>query len=273
MPAASLPEACPAAPAPPHPEARVLGICNLSVATSLPSPAHHSTKQSICPCPPLPIPPTRGPNRTTILAGRPGAAALLLKTDGGNSWLEASAVAQSQPLPSFRARRFHAGLPANQEQPSRGNVPPEVPPRQPTEAPDQLPAGSPPVCAACGRGCDGNAKCWAKVGMLQRHNLGTRLACSVPGAQPAYLGCLLPCRRASQATPTPPERLLRTSARQGHFQAPYCAAALHCPPPLTLPSGTCSTARQVSDDTGDVPDQTEGGQRGVAPKVSTLLGR
>ena len=46
-----------------------------------------------------------------------------------------------------------------------------------------------------------------------------------------------------------------------------------------LPSfHSCSTTiPQVSDDSGDVPDQTEGGQRGVAPKVrqcgSVALGR
>ena len=47
------------------------------------------------------------------------------------------------------------------------------------------------------------------------------------------------------------------------------AAALAHAPPAACPAAPCP-ARQVSDDTGDVPDQTEGGLRGVRPKV--LLG-
>ncbi|PRW05826.1 hypothetical protein C2E21_9467 [Chlorella sorokiniana] len=126
----------------------------------------------------------RSPTHAAVLAGRPGGAALLLKTDGGNSWLEGRATQQS--LASFRTRSFHAGAPARQEQPSRGNVPPEVPPRQPTEAPDQLPASSPPE------------------------------------SQPGYTHA--------------------TGAPTAHIG-------------------------KVSDDTGDVPDQTESGMRGVSPKV------
>lgn len=159
----------------------------------------------------------RGPSHAALAAGRPGAPALLLKTDGSNGWLEAAAAQQALALPGLRARRFHSAAAASQEQPDRGNVPPEVPPRQPTEAPDQLPAGSPPVG---GRGPGGAQLNAVLLDLLCR----CFVHLPAPFRQPAS-SCNPALLAASAATAGEPAGVhdRDRSAHRTHWQGEACA--------------------------------------------------